>query len=256
MRKDELIAYVKRQLGYPTVNVELTDDQIDDAITKALNELEPWYTVFKYLTVDVTSHCIDLTEYNVMEVTDVIKVLEPSAVDGYDGDVFNYTGMQAYYATPMYAMSRYNTNIRSGTVHQVISSYASLHQEMFYARLATLMQERVIGTLDENLSYKFVDGKLYIDTGAPSTSVVTIEYITKLSDVEDVDESSIYLSYLKDLSVAFSLIVQARVLGKYQVSDSPVTINYSEMRADAERDIERIRDKVINTVSNRFYITD
>ena len=258
MRKDELIAYVKRQLGYPTVNVELTDDQIEDQINKALTEIEPYYTVFKYLTLDTNNGtCIDLTEYNVLDVTDVMKVFSigNKSGDGVIDDVFHYDGMQAYYGFPMYAMSKYSTNIRNGNIHQIISSYASLHQEAFYCRLATMLQERVDSALYENISWKFIDNKLYIDTGVPSTSVVTIEYITKVRKVEDVDEG-LYLTYLKDLTVAFSLLLQARVVGKYQVNDSPVTINYSEMRSDAEKDIERIRSEIINKTSNRFYITD
>lgn len=261
MKESELIDYVKRQLGYPTVNVELTDEQIKDAIVNAIQEIQPWYTVFKYITLDAISSCIDLTEYKVKDVTDVIKVFDASTLNGKGSkseiDPFSYSGMAAYYSVPFYAISRYSTSIMTNqNIHRVISSYASMYQEQFYAKLATAMEQRAAGSLYENISWKFYDNKLYIDTGVPSTTVITIEYIPNVITVEDFPDNEIYTSYLRNLSVDFSLILQARVVGKYQVSGSPTTINFSDMRADAQRDIDRIREDLINKVSNRFYITD
>lgn len=257
MNRSEMIEYVKRQLGYPTVNVELTENQINDSIDKAINEIKPWYTIFRYLTLDLTSHCVDLSEYDVSEVTDVIKVFDTkSANNATVSDPFAYSGMSVYYANPMYAISNYSTSItaRQG-IHKIISSYAQMYQEQFYARLAMMMQERVAGTLNENISWKYYDNKLYVDTCVPSTSIITIEYIPNVADVEDFSASDRYMNYLKDLSVAFSLLVQARVTGKYQVSGSPTSINYHDMRNDAQRDIDRIRDDLRKT-ANTFFITD
>jgi hypothetical protein len=223
LKKDELIKYVKRQLGYPTVNVELTDEQINDSIMRAIDEIKPWYTIFKYLTIDVNNKSVtDLSEYRINDVTDVIKVFDISNVSGENSiirDPFSYSGMNAYYGIPMYAVSNYSTSIMTNqSIHRVISNYASMYQEYFYSALATMMQKRTLGTLTENISWKFYDNKLYVDTGTPSTSVVTIEYIPQVIHVEDFEENTRYINYLKDLSVAFCLIIQARVTGKYSVS--------------------------------------
>lgn len=258
MKKSELKDYIKRQLGYPTVNVEVTDEQIEDQISKAINEIKPWYTVFKYLTIDVNSSCIDLTDYQIQDVTDVMKVFDISSKGKpSELDPFTYSGMQAYYSVPMYSISKYNNAImHNSNIHRVISSYASMYQEQFYSKLATMMQQRTASSIKENISWKFYDNKLYIDTGFPSTSVVTIEYIPSVLKVEDFEDTDIYCNYLKDLSVAFTLIIQARVVGKTEVSGSPVSINWREMKADAEKDIDRIRADIVSKVSNRFYITD
>lgn len=256
MKKSELIDYIKRQLGYPTVNVELTDDQIDDAITSAIDEIKPWYTIFKYLTIDVMSSCIDLSEYNILEVTDVIKVATVGTTDQSSSvDPFSYVG-GVYMRYPMYSTYKYSMSRMSNqNIHTVISNYAQMYQEQFYSRLAMMMENRTAGMLYENISWKYYDNKLYIDTGFPSTTIVTIEYITNVKTVEDVEENTRYIRYLQDLSVAFSQIVQARVTGKYIVSGSPTSINYQDMRADAQADIERIRADIRKT-ANVFYITD
>lgn len=257
MRKSELAGYVKRQLGYPTVNVEITDSQIEDAIEDAINEIKPWYSIFKYVTLDVGNHCIDMTEYKVKDVTDVMKVFPSNSSSDGGVDPFSYIGgMMGYYSTPLYAMYKYNSSIMGRqNIHRVISSYAQLHQEAFYSKLATIMEQRAAGAIYENISWKYYDNKLYIDTGVPSTAVITVEYIPDTIVVEDFSDNDKYTNYLKQLSVAFSLLVQARVTGKYQVSGSPSSINYQDMRNDAQRDIDRIRQELAEN-ANRFYITD
>lgn len=261
MVKHELMDYIKRQLGYPTVNVEVTDEQIEDCIRKAIDEINPWYTPFKYLTIDVGNHCVDLTEYNIKDVTDVMKVFDSASVTGSkrssDIDPFTYSGMNAYYGIPMYGISNYNTKIfGQQNIHKVISSYAQMYQEQFYSQLAVILQRKTAGTLYENISWKFYDNKLYIDTGVPSTTVVTIEYLPNAITVEDFDDNSPYCNSLKDLSTAYARLLQAQVVGKYRISGSPAEINYQDMRNDAKEEIERVRHELIGRLSNRFYITD
>lgn len=257
MLKHELLDYVKRQLGYPTIEIELTDDQINDAIDNAIDEIKPWYTVFKYLTIDVDKRCIDLSEYNILEVTDVIKVIAPDQL-ALVSNTNNFATMasNAYTVYPMYATHKYATSrINDQNIHTVVSSYAQMYREQYYAYLANLVNLKTAGTLIENISWKFVDNKLYLDTGFPSTKIVTIEYITNVKYVEDVEENSRFMRYLKDLSVAFAQLVWARAVGKYSVQGSPTSINFSDMRSEANAELTRIREE-LKTTSNVFYITD
>ena len=258
MLKHELLDYVKRQLGYPTIEIELTDDQINDAIDNAIDEIHPWYTVFKYLTIDVRGTCIDLSEYDILEVTDIIKVIDPDQL-AFISNTNNFGTLlspTAYGVYPMYATQKYATSrILDQNIHTVIGSYAQMYREQYYAYLANLVNLKTAGTLRENISWKFVDNKLYLDTGFPSTRIVTIEYIANVKYVEDVEENSRFMRYLKDLSVAFAQLVWARAVGKYSVQGSPTSINFSEMRSEANAELTRIREEM-KTTSNVFYITD
>lgn len=250
MNREQLIDYVKRQLGYPTVNVELTVEQMSDAIDRAIDEIKPWYSVFKYLTIDVTSSCIDLSEYNVMEVTDVIKVMSADQRRSESVDPFSYQLSRFPVKSSYSGFSRINSYN-----HKIISQTAEIQRERFYDQLAMIIDNRTSGILYENISWKFYDGKLYIDTGHPSTSVVTIEYITNIKDVDDIEEGTQFMTYLQNLSVAFSQIILSRVTGKYSLSGSPSSINYQDMRSEANSEIDRIRTDLRKTV-NTFYITD
>lgn len=258
MLKHELLDYVKRQLGYPTIEIELTDDQINDSIDNAIDEIKPWYTVFKYLTIDVDKRCIDLSEYNILEVTDVIKVIDPEQLS-FVSNTLNFGTLAsptAYGVYPMYATHKYATSrINDQNIHTVVSSYAQMYREQYYAYLANLVNLKTAGTLIENISWKFVDNKLYLDTGFPSTKIVTIEYITNVKYVEDVEENSRFMRYLKDLSVAFAQLIWARAVGKYSVQGSPTSINFLDMRSEANAELTRIREEM-KTTSNVFYITD
>ena len=258
MLKHELIDYVKRQLGYPTIEVELTDDQINDAIDNAIGEIKPWYTVFRYLTLDIDSPCTDLSMYHILEVTDVLKVIDPEQLS-FVSNTDNFGTLvspTAYGVYPMYATQKYaTTRINDQNIHTVISSYAQMYREQYYAYLANLVNLKTAGTLIENISWKFTDNKLYIDTGFPHTKIVTIEYIPDASNVESIDESTRYIRYLKDLAVAFAQLTWARAVGKYSVQGSPTTINFSDMRSEATAELTRIRED-LRTTANMFYITD
>lgn len=257
MLKHELVDYVKRQLGSPTIEIELTDEQINDAIDNAIDEIKPYYSVFKYLTIDVKGQCTDLSEFGILEVTDVIKVIDPDQLALVSNtNNFATMAMNAYTVYPMYATHKYATSrINDQNIHTVISSYAQMYREQYYAYLANLTNLKTAGTLRENISWKFTDGKLYIDTGFPHTKIVTIEYIANVKYVEDVEENSRFMRYLKDLSVAFSQLIWARAVGKYSVQGSPTTINVSDMRSEANTELTRIREEM-KSAFNTFYITD
>lgn len=258
MLKHELLDYVKRQLGYPTIEIELTDEQINDAIDNAVEEIKPWYSVFRYLTLDISSPCTDLSEYHILEVTDVLKVLDPEQFS-FISNTNNFGTLvspTAYGVYPMYATHKYATSrINDQNIHTVVSSYAQMYREQYYAYLANLVNLKTAGTLIENISWKFVDNKLYIDTGFPHTKIVTIEYIPDIRYTENVAENTRYIRYLKDLAVAFAQLTWARAVGKYSVQGSPTTINFSDMRSEATAELTRIREE-LKATANMFYITD
>ena len=83
--REAIVAWIKAKLGYPVVELELTDEQLDICIDDALDEISPWVVQRQYVTLPV-SECIDLTEYNVSYVINVHKAngANESNVDAID----------------------------------------------------------------------------------------------------------------------------------------------------------------------------
>ena len=244
---DDLIEYIKRSLGYPVVQVELTDDQIQMAIDDAIQEIQPWYTSYRYVTVNV-SRAIDLSEYGVLEVTDIFKVHSGDSADA-DSDPF-YLQTQLNQGT----MSIQNSQ-GFGRGHRFASDAIKVDRDMFYMSLSNVVRQRTAKDFKDNISYRFIDDTLYIDVGVPRSSTITIEYIPKVLEVEDFVDDDRYVRYLKDLSVAFSNILLSRIAGKYEVSTSPSTVNHDRMYQDGRDEVERIRLDLRETAMSH-YITD
>jgi hypothetical protein len=262
MTRKDLVEYIKRKLGDPTFNVELTDEQYHDAIDDALEEINPWCTVFRYVTLDVTGSVIDLTKYNVADVTDVIKVMAGGGL-AMNSSISNLGSSQLDMnfggtVIPQFWSSTYqfeNAVTRFEDISRVTELYIQSRRERLYNQFANMAQAQLLGTLYENVSWKYYDDKLYIDTCVPPTNIVTIEYIPVSLEVEDINQKDQFYKHMKDLAVAFAQLVQARVTGKYQIANSPTSINFTDMRNDANKEIDRIREE-LRTNINRFYITD
>lgn len=264
MTRADLIEWIKRQLGYPTRNVELNNDQLEDAVNFALHEVQPWYTSYHYLTIDVTSKVINLEGYNVYDVSDVIKIPrgslnsssaldDPFSYGGYYGGMFP---MGAYGGVGTTASTYYISRLTNSDIHHVVSAYTQQYQELFYTKLAYILAQRTNGLLRPSMNFEYdrPTKLLYIDPGYPQVDLVTIEYIPYLYNPEVVTDNR-YIRIIQDLALGQALSTLSRVVGKYTISNSPSTINYQDYRTDSEALISRAREELKNITVN-WYITD
>lgn len=250
MDKAELRTWIKVQLGYPTVNVELTDAQLDNSIDQAIKTIAPWYTVTNIETITVQDGgCVDLSNLNIKVITQVLRIV-PSVNEGTTEYYDSMTLTGAMFGGGIRAVSGYGMY---GNRRQIIRNSAVMYTDALYNKLARILRERTMNELYEPISYQFFDGKLYVDLNPPSNTV-TILYYADVKNPEDITDDR-YVQYLQDLSLAYSQRVLHRVLSKYSVSGSPVTVNSSDNKSDSDAEIERIKKELIDT-SNRFLITD
>lgn len=259
---EDLKNYVLRHLGYPTRNVELTEEQLDDCIEFAIQEVQPWYTVTEYLTFDLNNRTvIDLSEYNVFEILDIFK-MPSSALSGnlnpFD-DPFNYTGMAVggLGITAGYIGSQiYISRLTNSDIHHVISTYAKQYNELFYSKLAQMVNQRTASTILPTMNYEYdrITKKLYIAAGYPPSTILTLEYVPYVDDFSKIKDNR-YKRCCQDLALGQAMSVLSRVVGKYNVSNAPATINYEIYREDSERLIEHAREE-LKRISLTTYVTD
>ena len=257
----ELGEWMKRQLGYPTRNVELTQAQLEDCVKFALKEVQPWFTSYYYLTLDLNGRtAIDLSQENVFEVTDVIKIPNNLSMTGSTStvdDPFSYpygTGVVGGYGLSMSTV--YYSRLTNHDIHHVMSAYAQQYNQSFYTKLAQVLAQRTMGSLAPSLNFQFNrDSKmLFVDPGYPAANTVTLEYIPYLSDVSQIIDER-YQRCAEDLALGQALIILSRVVGKYDVSNAPSRINFENYRTDSESLLQRARDE-LKRISRTTYITD
>lgn len=255
-----LTEWVKRQLGYPTRNVELTDEQLEDAIRYALQEVQPWYTITEYITLDLNNRtAIDLSDYQIYDVMDVIKI--PNGVNSSKNsdDIFNdqrygiggYGIVAGGYINPSVYVSR----LTNSDIHHVISSYAKQYQEVLYTRLATLLAQRTAGTILPTINYDYDrnTGTLYIASGYPPSTVITIEYIPYIDEFYKIKDER-YRRCAQDLALGHAMQILYRVVGKYTVGNAPATVNYQIYREDSEKLIIHAKEELQRISQTTFTI--
>lgn len=220
--------WIKRKLGSPLVEVELDEDQIEDCIDDALDEVAPWVVQRQYITLPA-SECIDLSEYKVAYVINVHKA---------DGASSSTTKMDVF-------------NPFSFTV-------VTTRQNMVYDQLERILYNRTMGDLKDNISFKFIANKLYLDVGYPTATMVTIEYSPQITDVEildkDDEDSRLYRKFVKRFALAYARATLVNIRGKYTISGSPAELDADRQDSKSDAEIDALRQELRDTVSTHFAI--
>lgn len=223
--RESITAWIKAKLGYPTVEIELTDEQLDICIDDALDEIAPWVVQRQYVTLPV-QECIDLSEYNVAYVIAVHKA--DGAINTGDNsiDVFNpYTYME------------------------VRSSY----QGITYSRIEEQLFQNLQQSTKDNISWKYIKPKLYLDIGVPVASQVTVEYSPNIDDLDSLTDP-MYKKFVKRFALAFARAILSDIRGKYSVSGSPVELDGSTQDSKSERELNELREELKDTVNTHFMV--
>jgi hypothetical protein len=223
--REAIVAWIKAKLGYPVVELELTDEQLDICIDDALDEISPWVVQRQYVTLPV-SECIDLTEYNVSYVINVHKAngANESNVDAID--VFSpYTYMEV-----------------RGTF-----------QGITYNRVESQLYQNLLQSTKDNISYRFIKPKLYLDIGIPKATMVTIEYSPNIDDLDSLTDP-MYKKFVKRFSLAFARAMLSDIRGKFSVSGSPVELDGSTQDTKSERELDQLRQELKDTVTTHFMV--
>lgn len=223
--REVISAWIKAKLGYPTVEIELTDEQLDICIDDALDEIAPWVVQRQYVTLPV-QECIDLSEYNVSYVIAVHKANGASNSSDNQLDVFSpYTYME------------------------VRGSY----QGITYSRIESQLFDNLQQATKDNISWKYIKPKLYLDIGVPVATQVTIEYSPNIDDLDSLTDP-MYKKFVKRFALAFARAILSDIRGKFSVSGSPVELDGSTQDSKSERELEELRQELRDTVNTHFMV--
>lgn len=221
-----LIEYIKMKLGYPTVDVELSDSQLNMCIEDALYEVLPWVVQDKYITIPA-QECTDMTEYHIGLIIQVYKAEPRCGSVSSNIDVFN-PGLSSSYGTSSYG-----------------STVTELERMLYYQNL---------DYVKDNISYQYIDNKLYLDTGYPKCSNVTVRYSEECFDVDDIKDLT-FKKFLRDFSVAFANELLGEIRGKVR-TDAPLSLDYDHKYSKSSSELERLRQAISDNSSVSEYMSD
>lgn len=224
--RDKLIQYIKRQLGAPLINVEVTDDMINDNIDYAIDK----YCTFAY----------DGYEREVFGFDTVPEVFEYK-LDYKIRDIITIKGA-SYAGTTMIQIPN-NEMVVYNNMFSVFTSPDTSGVSSFVINLAN---KSLIDTIfDKDVNYTFNPNSKrlkFFETPLPKYLIYcSIDYIP-----EDVDR--IYNNeWIKKMSISKTKMSWGTVTGKFDQSlVSGARINYADMKSEATEEIQKLDEELMS----------
>lgn len=221
--KEDLTNYVLRKLGAPILRVELTNEQIQDNIEYAIKE----FSSFAYDG--------DLKETVLLSVDGRGYYQLPDFITSIQSIHSVYAGFQNYGSN--YVPDRWSEQFfqafeaNSTGIDAVISISSTM----------TLFEKYVM----RELHYTFNEYKNTINITEDYTGKVVISYT--MDYIPDTIDKIYNQQWVKDYTTALCKFQQGTNTGKFSaplVGGS--TINYSDMKSEAESDIERLKEELFS----------
>ncbi|QAU04540.1 neck protein [Vibrio phage Va1] len=226
-----LTNYIKSQLGAPTINVEVTDDQIGEIIDDAVQK----YTEYAYGTLEgaVIVELSGMGEYDMPDtMTNLIKLSK--------GGTSNLTNFQANFGEG-YVPNIWSEQFFTGTLTgSIIPSIISIS-----ATTASLQK-----FLGDDIVFNFnpYNKKLQVLENYSGPCVLHYQYEYLADDNGDLIFNH---EWIKNYTKAKTKELWSTVTGKYdQALVGGARINYDKMAQEAERDIEKLDEELLNKWSD------
>jgi hypothetical protein len=239
MKLDDVIDELKLELTGHVLEMEITDETLVSVVKKALRELERYFDESSMITVPYAS-CIDLDGHFFEEkVSSIVKVYRTEGLGDSSSGVSVTTD-------PVY-MAQFAIFSNGGTMYN-LNDYV-----MNYASYITM--NKIRNTMSTDLSFKEDrhNKKLYINNyNAPR--MITIEYIPKLTSVEDI-QSDYWIDILIKYCVALTKVVLGRIRTRFAQSNALWTQDGDKILEEGNTELKELRE-ILRLNSNMVYLID
>lgn len=219
--------YIKTTLGYPVVNVYMTDDMIEQQITFAIKKVIPYVNAVEFIQLNSK-----VTEFTDIIIYAVLRVKCP-------GYTPTSTTTGASYYDLLLSRSIYNQ--LGGTD---LSQYSS-SQGLVNAALYNYYAEEARADLDP-IGFRLIGNAIMVDGENPP---YTAECITSRS-LKNISED--YVSWLIEYSLALCKLSEGEIRSKITIAGSPLTLNGSELKSEGKSEKEALEAKLGQQMSLYF----
>ena len=204
LNRAKILEYTKTRLGYPVVDLAITDDMISKQLDFAINKIIPYLNNIEVLTVYGK-----VVKFQHKRVYAVIRVTSSADVESVNIDkAINY----GFYIT---------NSTRSLTNMAVWNYYTDSVQDDL-----------------NQIGFRLIGDTLYIDGG---NSPWTVEAITDDSISTMTDD---YVNWIEDYTVALVKCIEGEIRSKVKITGSPVETNGSELKQEGITEKAALEEKL------------
>lgn len=243
--RESINRYILNNLGYPVVAVELSPEQLSQAIDIAINEYlatGAFETAYKMLPTNGTSNSFDIPE-DVATIRNVVFNIPFETAAASTEDIFSF----AVYSSP------YGPNY-TNFIH------APGNLGVFFEYLQN--RQRVIGN---DVTFKVVDNKLHVWPYPKHASFILIEYSKNAYGIEDKDSQAISTSnswgidWIRSMSLAVAKGMLGRIRSKFSsVAGGPgtesQTLDGKDLLTESKEEIKELRERLLQHPSHDQFI--
>ena len=214
MTESDVIRYVKTQLGVSWVDVEAEKKDIKEMINMALDKLTPYYEGHRF--VQASGKVIDLSMHHPLAIEKVYNTKEQQLMTLSDY-AFGGTGVVLFDVNFMDRLVTYQ-------------SYKMLYNEIQYQK---------------GMNYKLIGETLYLDGFYDS---VLIDMLVRPIVISDVEDTSMYCSWVKEYVLALTKEMIGRIRGKFNVQGSPYVLDSAQLLQEAASEKANLEAQLVGEI--------
>lgn len=223
----DLAAYrdeIKLKLTGDVLDLELDDATLDKIINSALREVQRYIDTTVYETIPY-SKCIDLSPRKINMIAKVFRSQPISSAQTSSGSLTD----------PAYLTI---TQLSSGNQYYYNSDYTSNYASYLYGM-------QIKNTLSTDLAFRYdrSTNKLYINSIIDTPSSITIEYIPRFDNVEEIYQD-FWIDIIVKLSVAITKVTLGRIRSRFTQSGALWTQDGEAILAEGNAELNDIREKL------------
>ena len=240
MKLEDVLSEIKLELTGYVLDMEINDETLVSVVKKSLRELERFWDETTMITVPFAS-CIDLDgEFFREKVSSIVKVYRTEGVGDADG------GLSV--TNDPIQMAQFAIFSNGGTMYN-LQDYV-----MNYASWMSMYQMKNTMSTDMAFREDRHNKKLYINKAMSTPTMVTIEYIPKLTDVEDI-KSDYWIDILIKYCVALTKVVLGRIRTRFNQSNALWTQDGDKILEEGNTELKELRE-LLRLNSNMTYLID
>ncbi len=213
--EDSIIESVKAEMGYPVVDIYVTDDQIKLLIRKSMRKCAVKSVPKKMVNKMISGGKIDVSDLDIETVSHIYESVDEGSLGG--GDVFE----------------DYMVHARSGLAQSGSGSgfYNALAHIGKISELKKLMHYDYQYDKDEKL--------IYVDN---YRGKVTVEYVMGNPSIADLSKE--WLTWVEGYTTALVKIAEGRIRSKYRVSGAPFEISGDDLISEGQSEKSELEQKM------------
>ena len=236
MNMEGYVSELKLKLTGGVLDLELDDATLASLVNSAFREIQRYIDETRLVTLPY-ERCIDLSKYNPNSVSAIYRAV------GFIDDA----AQQGVQIDPMYA-SQWQLLSGVGNLYNFQSSIYN------FSSWNTLLQLR--NTMSTDLAFWFdkQTNKLYINISTDSPENITVEYVPRYNNVEEI-VTDYWIDMVVKLALALAKVTLGRVRSRFKQNNALWDQDGDQLLSEGNAELADLREKLVQN-SNLMYPID